>query len=97
MLAEDLGPFWLAAALESMAAVAAAEGQAARALRLAGAAAGMREGVGARIPMQWEPELSRSLEPAERALGASGREAAWAEGLAMAWEEAIAQALSPGD
>ncbi len=92
-LAQDLGPFWVAAALESMAAVAATEGQAARAVRLAGAAAGVRGAVGAHMPMQWEPELSRNLEPARRALDETARETAWTEGLAMTREQAIAYAL----
>ena len=76
-----------------MAALAAAEGQAARAIRLAGAAAGLREAVGARMSMHLEPELVRGLEPARRILGKAVQQAAWAEGLAMTQEQAIAYAL----
>jgi predicted ATPase/DNA-binding XRE family transcriptional regulator len=83
----------LAPALEVLAGVAAAQGQAARALRLTGAAAALRAGL--RQP-PWPIEaaaLARWLAPARRTLSEQAQGTAWREGQAMLLEQAIAYAL----
>src|SRR6185437_278554 len=73
----------IAASLEALAALAAAQGQPARALRLAGAAAALREKVG------WPPwpanqaSLTDRLAVARKALSVEEQAAAWADGQAV--------------
>jgi len=79
--------------LEGFARLAAAEGQAARALRLGGATAALRETFGVSIGPGSEALFQRSLEPAWRALGEGERKAIWEEGRAMTLEGAMTFAL----
>jgi hypothetical protein len=82
----------LAAALEGLAGVAAAAAPA-HALRLAGAAARLREDAAIPIPADAQASLDRWLAPARAALGAAAQEAAGREGWALSRDEAVAAAL----
>jgi DNA-binding CsgD family transcriptional regulator len=82
-----------ALALEGCAALAAAQGQAARALRLAGAATALREAIAAPRPPVDHTWLERWLAPARGALAAAARAAAWEEGRALTPDQAAAYAL----
>jgi non-specific serine/threonine protein kinase len=73
--------------------LAAGEGQAARALRLAGAAAALRQTIGTSMGPAYQTYLRRGLELAWQALGEEAGEAAWAEGQRMTLEQAVAYAL----
>jgi predicted ATPase/class 3 adenylate cyclase len=88
----------LVEALEGLAAVAAAKGRAARALRLASAAAALRAPGELRPAPAERAELEQWLTPSRTVLGAEGAALAWAEGQGMTLEQAIADALEePGD
>jgi hypothetical protein len=80
--------------LEGLAAVAAAQGQAERALHLAGAAATLWAAAEKRPPQADAAELARSLAPARTALGTAGAAQAWAAGQSMTLEQAVADALA---
>jgi hypothetical protein len=82
--------------LEGLAAVAAALGQPARALRLAGAAnvLGRSE---VQIAPQERREIGRMVESARHLLAEEAADAAQAEGEAMTEEQAVAYALEDGD
>ncbi|HYB53105.1 MAG TPA: hypothetical protein VEG84_04490, partial [Thermoanaerobaculia bacterium] len=80
--------------LECFAASAAEEGQARRALRLAGAAAALRQSLGAPLPRADQDRLERSLEPARRALPDTDGTSAWLEGWVMPADRAIESALA---
>ncbi len=73
--------------------LAAGEGQAARALRLAGAADVLQQTVGTSLGPAYQAYLRRDLERAWRALGEEEGAAAWEEGQAMTLEEAVTYAL----
>ena len=66
-----------------------------RALRLAGAAAALRQSVGAPLPPVERARLDENLETARQAVSNTASAAAWVEGWAMPAEKAIAYALSP--
>jgi predicted ATPase len=83
----------IARLLECFACSAAAEGQPERALRLAGAAAALRQGLGAPLPRTDQAMLERRLEPAREALADRDSAAVWMEGWAMPLEKAIETAL----
>jgi predicted ATPase/class 3 adenylate cyclase len=90
----ELGDRWaFASSLERFAGLAAATGQPARALRLAGAAAALREASGTPLAPTGQAELASWLEPARSALGHEAAAAALTEGrnlpLAKALEYAI--------
>jgi hypothetical protein len=78
---------------QHLAAVAAAQGRAGRALRLAGAAAALREAAEFRPPPADSAERERWVALARAALDADGAAAAWAEGPAMPLEQVVAYAL----
>jgi non-specific serine/threonine protein kinase len=83
--------------LEGFARLAAAEGQATRALHLGGATIALRETFGVSIGPGSEALFRRSLEPAWQALGEEAGMTIWDEGRAMTLEEALALALEePG-
>jgi predicted ATPase len=84
---------FVAGALEGLAGLAAAQGQASRALRLAGAAAALRAAIGRPPTATERARLERWLQPARRELGDAASEAAWAAGRLMPLERAIAEAL----
>jgi non-specific serine/threonine protein kinase len=67
-------------ALEAYARLVAGEGQAARALRLVGAADVLRQTIGNPLPPAFQAYLRRDLERAWRALGEEEGAAAWQEG-----------------
>jgi predicted ATPase/DNA-binding CsgD family transcriptional regulator len=89
-----------AQALEGVARLAAAAGRPAAALCLAGAAAALREAIGAPLPPFWAGQLDRAVAAARRALDADAADAAWGMGRSLSLEEAVAEALaveSPSD
>jgi len=92
-VAQDLGPFWIATGLECMAAVAAGQQQAIRAIRLAAAATQIRNAAGAKMPMQWEASFNERLKSARRAVGEEASAGAWAEGLAFTRRDLMSYAL----
>jgi len=75
---------------ESLAAVAIAEGQSDRALRLGGAAEGLRKRIEVVSASPLHREISNRLESVRRG---SGAQKAWRAGAAMSRQEAIAYAL----
>ena len=83
----------IARVLECMAASAAAQCKAEQALRLAGAAASLRQRLGAPLAPAEQFKLERSLEVARRALSNADGLAAWMEGWAMPVEQAVQEAL----
>jgi hypothetical protein len=92
--AQEAAFLWRAVeGLEGLAATAAADGRAGRALHLAGAAAALREAAELRLAPADAEELARWLAPARAALDADGAAAAWREGQAMTLEQAVACAL----
>jgi tetratricopeptide (TPR) repeat protein len=84
---------WLHASLAALACLAAAEGEPARALRLAGAAAAPGAAGGAALQPTERQRLERWLAGARRAVGDEAAATAWAEGQAMSLEQAVAGAL----
>lgn len=80
------------AILESLAAVAAARGDALRAARLAGAAAGILDRIGARPPAT-APMRQLLAAEWEAALAAPGADRAWADGRSMDLDRAMAYVL----
>jgi DNA-binding CsgD family transcriptional regulator len=83
----------LAGVLEGFAMLAAAHGQARRALRLAGAAAALREEVMARPTPRETVWPQSGLERARQQLGDRESDRAWADGLEMSLDQAIDDAL----
>ena len=76
--------------------LAAAEDQPERALRLAGAAAALRQAAGTH-PFRHDHELLEwRLDQVQRVLSAEAAAAASVEGQAMALEDALAYAVAPG-
>jgi predicted ATPase/DNA-binding CsgD family transcriptional regulator len=97
---EMMGPDVLAAlpyaagfGLDGLARLAAAEGEATRALRLAGAAAAVHERIGTSAGPAFDDYVRRGLAPAWSALGEEDGEAAYREGRAMTLEGAMARAV----
>ena len=86
-----------ARALEGSACLALARGQAARALKLAGAAAHLRQLIGAPLPPAEQTKLDRTLLSAWEKLSEPEGKGVWAEGSAMSLEKAIQYSLEePG-
>jgi tetratricopeptide (TPR) repeat protein len=83
----------IAASLEALAGLAAMQGQPARALRLAAAAAALRDRIGEPPWPANQAALTRRLAAAREALSAEGQAAAWADGQALTVEQAVAEAL----
>jgi tetratricopeptide (TPR) repeat protein len=93
-LARDLGYYaGVARGLTAFAQSAARQGQAERALCLEGAASAIRETLGTPLYPEEKAELTRDLEPARHALGATGPEVEKA-GSKMSIEDAIEFALA---
>ena len=82
----------IALALEGWAGLAGVLGQPARAARLFGAAAALREAVGTPVPPAERPMHERAVEAARSPLGEERFAAAWAAGRSLTLEEAIAEA-----
>jgi predicted ATPase/DNA-binding winged helix-turn-helix (wHTH) protein len=85
----------IARALEGAACLALAQGQqnAERALKLAAAAARLRQLISAPLPQVEQTKLDRTLSGAWTSLGETEGSRAWADGLAMPFENAIQYAL----
>lgn len=90
----ELGEPWaLNYLLEDMGVLAALTGQPERALRLAGAAAALREAISAPLSPPEQAQLDAALAPARAALDAAEQAAAAAQGRALSAEQAVAEAL----
>ncbi len=85
----------IARLLECFACSAAAQLEAERSLRLAGAAAALRQNIGAPLTPVEQTKLEAALEPARRALTNTAGVAAWLEGWALTVERAIEEVLVP--
>ncbi|MGH2601604.1 MAG: ATP-binding protein, partial [Dehalococcoidia bacterium] len=84
----------VASSLQGMASVAAADGEAARAATLCGAADALRTALGVQLPAASRAKFDEALAVARAALGEDEFTAAWAAGQALSLEEAVAEALS---
>jgi predicted ATPase len=84
----------IARVLECLAANAAAQSNGAQALRFAGAAAALRERLGAPLTPAEQHKLEKVLEFARRTLGNAAGLTAWMEGWALPVEQAIQEALN---
>jgi tetratricopeptide (TPR) repeat protein len=82
----------IAMLLESFVSLAGAQGQPERALRLAGAAAALREVIGTPLPPLKQVKLEHHLETARQALGEEVSARTFADGRAMTMEQAIESA-----
>jgi hypothetical protein len=80
--------------LENLAVIAALDGDAGRALRLAGAASAVRDQLGVPITPAQHARIDGALGAVQWGLGQSARDAAWAEGRAMELDAAIDFALA---
>ncbi|HXN53632.1 MAG TPA: protein kinase [Candidatus Acidoferrum sp.] len=85
----------IARVLECFACSAAAQRQPARSLRLAGAAAALRQTVGAALTPSEQVKLERGLEPARQTLTNSTAATVWFEGWTVPVEKAIEEVLMP--
>jgi tetratricopeptide (TPR) repeat protein len=83
----------IAYCLEDFASLAAGTGRPEQALRLAGAAAALREDIGGPLAAGEQAALDHTLEPARASLDEEARAAAWEIGQALSMEEAVAEAL----
>jgi predicted ATPase len=84
----------IARLLECCACSAAAELQAERSLRLAGAAAALRQNIGAPLTSAEQAKLEAILDPARRALTNTSGATAWLEGWNMPLEKAIGEVIA---
>lgn len=92
----DLGDRWmLCYGLENIGGLWSLQGQAMRALRLVGAAAGIRDVLNTPLAPDEQTQLDRILQPAREALDPAAAEAAFAAGRALSLEQAIAEAQRP--
>jgi predicted ATPase/DNA-binding winged helix-turn-helix (wHTH) protein len=87
----------IARLLECFACSAAVQLEAERSLRLAGAAAALRQNIGAPLTPADHAKLEASLHPARQALGSAMGGTAWSEGWALPVEKAIEEVLMLGD
>jgi predicted ATPase/DNA-binding winged helix-turn-helix (wHTH) protein len=85
----------IARLLECFACSAAVQFDAKRALRLAGAAAALRESLGAPLTPADRAKLESSLHRAQQALSGEAVEAAWLEGRTLTVDQAIEEVLAP--
>jgi tetratricopeptide (TPR) repeat protein len=85
----------IARLLEYFACAAADQLAAERSLRLAGAAAALRQNIGAPLTPAEQAKLEASLHQARQALTNAVGVTAWLEGRALPVEEAVAEALIP--
>jgi hypothetical protein len=85
----------IARLLECFASSAAAQAKPERSLRLAGAAAALRQNIGAPLTPAEQSKLEAGLEPARHSISIAAGSAAWLEGWALPVEKALEQALSP--
>jgi len=85
----------IARLLESFACSAAAQSESERSLRLAGAAAALRQSIGAPLVPAEQVKLEQSLELARQALSITTGRNAWLEGWVMPIEKAVEELLRP--
>lgn len=85
----------IARLLESIACSEAAQGRAERALRLAGAAAALRQSIGAPMTPTEQGKLESSVELTQQALSMAAGRMAWLEGWAMPVEKVIEEVSRP--
>jgi predicted ATPase/serine/threonine protein kinase len=81
--------------LECFACSAAAQLDRERSLRLAGAAAALRQNIGAPLTPAEQAKLEASLDPARQGLTNTAGATAWLEGWAMPVEKAVEEVLMP--
>jgi len=84
----------IARLLECLACSAAAQFEARRSLRLAGAAAALRQNIGAPLTPAEQHKLDALLDPTRKALTNTAGATAWLEGWALPVERAIEEVLS---
>lgn len=84
----------IARVLECFACSAAAQFQAERSLRLAGAAAALRQNVGAPLNPAEQTKLEGSLDAARQAMSNAAGTTAWLEGWALPAEKAIEEVMT---
>jgi len=87
----------IARLLEYFACLAAAQLEAERSLRLAGAAAALRQNIGAPLTPAEQAKLETSLDAARQALTNKVGATAWLEGWALPAERAVEEVLMPED
>lgn len=85
----------IARLLECFACCAADQLAPERSLRLAGAAAALRQTIGAPLPPREQVKLERVLEPSRLALTNEARANVWLEGWALSVGNAVEEALTP--
>jgi tetratricopeptide (TPR) repeat protein len=85
----------IARLLECFACSAAAQVDAERSLRLAGAAAALRQNIGAPLTPTERIKLESNLEPARQAMSNTAGTTAWLQGWALPVEKAIEEVLLP--
>jgi hypothetical protein len=85
----------IARLLECFACSAAAQLDAERSLRLAGAAAALRQNIGAPLTPAEQAKLEASLHLARQALSNTAGVAAWLEGWTLPVEEVVEEVLMP--
>jgi predicted ATPase len=85
----------IARLLESFALAAAAQQHPERALRLAGAAAGLRQTIGIPLAPSEQVKMKASLDAAREIVSNAAGNRAWLEGYGLTVEDAIAEALKP--
>jgi hypothetical protein len=85
----------IARLLECVACSAAAQLEAERSLRLAGAAAALRQSIGAPLTPAEQVKLEASLDPARQAMTNTAGATAWLEGWALPVEKAVQEVLIP--
>ncbi len=85
----------IARLLECFACSAAVQCEAGRSLRLAGAAAALRQNIGAPLTPAEQAKLQATLDPARQALTNAAASTAWSEGQSMPIEKAIEEVLMP--
>ena len=85
----------IARLLECFACSAAAQLEAERSLRLAGAAAALRQSIGAPLTSAEQAKLESALDPARQVLTNTASTTAWLEGWAMPVEKAVEEVLMP--
>jgi len=83
----------IARLLESFACSAAAQGESERSLRLAGAAAAVRQSIGAPLTPAEQSKLERNLDEPRLKLSSTAGRTAWLEGWVMPLEKAIEDVL----
>jgi predicted ATPase len=86
----------MARLLDGLACWEAAQSQPERALRLAGAAAAMRQVLGTPLPLAEQTKLEKTLERARKSVSPAVAAAAWMDGWTTPADQAIEDALASG-